>query len=87
MAAEVLSFQQEEGKTAYYATFVSDGNPVTIQIKNKGGMVTVFANIEVRIMGLRYTESHLTGKKKLLLDSVRLMTLKPYRFRIFQTVH
>lgn len=26
MAAEVLSFQQEEGKTAYYATFVSDGN-------------------------------------------------------------
>ena len=35
MAAEVLSFQQEEGKTAYYATFVSDGNPVTIQIKNK----------------------------------------------------
>ena len=37
-------------------------------------------------MGLRYTESHLTGKKKLLLDSVRLMTLKPYRFRIFQTV-
>lgn len=46
MAAEVLSFQQEEGKTAYYATFVSDGNPVTIQIKNKGGMVTVFANIE-----------------------------------------
>lgn len=28
MAAEVLSFQQEEGKTAYYATFVSDGNPV-----------------------------------------------------------
>ena len=46
MAAEVLSFQQEEGKTAYYTTFVSDGNPVTIQIKNKGGMVTVFANIE-----------------------------------------
>lgn len=46
MAAEVLSFQKEEGKTAYYATFVSDGNPVTIQIKNKGGMVTVFANIE-----------------------------------------
>lgn len=46
MAAEVLSFQQEEGKTEYYATFVSDGNPVTIQIKNKGGMVTVFANIE-----------------------------------------
>ena len=46
MAAEVLSLQQEEGKTAYYATFVSDGNPVTIQIKNKGGMVTVFANIE-----------------------------------------
>ena len=46
MAAEVLSFQQEEGKTAYYATFVSDGNPVTIQIKNKGGYVTVHANIE-----------------------------------------
>lgn len=46
MAAEVLSFQEEEGKTAYYATFVSDGNPVTIQIKNEGGMVTVFANIE-----------------------------------------
>lgn len=46
MAAEVLSFQQEEGKTAYYATFVSDGNPVTIQIENKGGYVTVHANIE-----------------------------------------
>lgn len=43
--------------------------------------------MSIRIMGLRYTESHLTGKKKLLLDSVRLMTLKPYRFRIFQTVH
>lgn len=26
MAAEVLSFQKEEGKTAYYATFVSDGD-------------------------------------------------------------
>lgn len=46
MAAEVLSFQQEEGKTAYYATFVSDGNPVTIQIKNKGGYVTAFAGID-----------------------------------------
>lgn len=46
MAAEVLSFQQEEGKTAYYATFVSDGNPVTIQIKNKGGLVTAFAGID-----------------------------------------
>ena len=57
MAAEVLSFQQEEGKTAYYATFVSDGNPVTIQIKNKGGMVTVFANMEgiyYYWMALRY---------------------------------
>jgi hypothetical protein len=46
MAAEVLSFQQEESKTAYYATFVSDGNPVTIQIKNKGGLVTAFAGID-----------------------------------------
>lgn len=30
-----------------------------------------------------YRESP-NGKKKLLLDSVRLMTLKPYRFRIFR---
>lgn len=46
MAAEILSFEKNESKNAYYTTFVSDGNPVTIQIKNKGGMVTVFANIE-----------------------------------------
>ena len=46
MAAEILSFEKNESENAYYATFVSDGNPVTIQIKNKGGMVTVFANIE-----------------------------------------
>lgn len=37
---------KKEGKTAYYATFVSDGNPVTIQIKNKGGYVTAFAGID-----------------------------------------
>lgn len=46
MAAEVLSFEKNENENAYYATFVSDGNPVTIQIKNKGGYVTVHANIE-----------------------------------------
>lgn len=46
MAADILSFEKNENKNAYYATFVSDGNPVTIQIKNKGGVVTVFANIE-----------------------------------------
>lgn len=46
MAAEVLSFEKNEKESAYYATFVSDGNPVTIQIKNKGGYVTVHANIE-----------------------------------------
>lgn len=46
MAAEILSFEKNESKNAYYATFVSDGNPVTIQIKNKGGLVTVFAGID-----------------------------------------
>lgn len=46
MAAEILSFEKNENENAYYATFVSDGNPVTIQIKNKGGYVTVHANIE-----------------------------------------
>lgn len=34
MAAEVLSFQQEEGKTAYYATFVSDGHTDKEQGRN-----------------------------------------------------
>ena len=46
MAAEVLSFEKNEKENAYYATFVSDGNPVTIQIKNKGGLVTAFAGID-----------------------------------------
>lgn len=46
MAAEVLSFEKNENENAYYATFVSDGNPVTIQIKNKGGYVTAFAGID-----------------------------------------
>lgn len=46
MAAEVLSFEKNESDNTYYATFVSDGNPVTIQIKNKGGYVTAFAGID-----------------------------------------
>lgn len=46
MAAEILSFEKNESENAYYATFVSDGNPVTIQIKNKGGLVTAFAGID-----------------------------------------
>lgn len=46
MAAEILSFEKNESENAYYATFVSDGNPVTIQIKNKDGLVTVFAGID-----------------------------------------
>lgn len=47
MAAEVLSFEKKEGNSlSYQASFVSDGNPVTIQIKNKGGLVTAFVNIE-----------------------------------------
>lgn len=47
MAAEVLSFEKKEGNSlSYQASFVSDGNPVTIQIKNKGGRVSAYANIE-----------------------------------------
>lgn len=46
MAAEILSFEKNESENAYYATFISDGNPVTIQIKNKGGLVTAFAGID-----------------------------------------
>lgn len=47
MAAEALSFEKKEGDNlSYYASFVSDGNPVTIQIKNKGGRISTFANIE-----------------------------------------
>lgn len=38
--------EKNESENAYYATFVSDGNPVTIQIKNKGGLVTAFAGID-----------------------------------------